>query len=95
MVLDYNVVPGYSDEQVAPDFQNSIPLELNEDGSINGNSSNDWSYNAPWLTLNWENGTTEKLYVKYGRDWENNVQSTIVLSGLTNEGTSIWGKKTN
>ncbi len=95
IILGYQVVPGYADEQVSPDFQYSISLELNADGSINGDSNNSWTYNAPWLTLTWANGFTDKLYVERGRDWENKVASTILLSGLNNEGTAIWGKKIN
>ncbi len=93
IILGYNVVPGYGNEQIAPNFQTTVSLELNSNGNINGSSSNSWSYNAPWLTLNWENGFTDELYVEYGRDWENKVESTILLSGLNNDGTAIWAKK--
>ncbi|MCX2680466.1 arabinan endo-1,5-alpha-L-arabinosidase [Galbibacter sp. EGI 63066] len=95
IILGYNVVPGYDNEQTSPDFQTAINLELNADGSINGNSDNNWTYNAPWLTLAWANGFTDKLHVERGRDWENQVESTILLSGLNNDGTAIWGKKIN
>ncbi|AVR46222.1 arabinan endo-1,5-alpha-L-arabinosidase [Christiangramia fulva] len=93
IILGYSVVPGFADEQTSPDFQTSISLELNADGSINGDSANSWTYDAPWLTLNWGNGFTDKLYVEYGRDWENNIDRTILLTGLNNEGTAVWGKK--
>lgn len=95
IILGYQVVPGYADEQTSPDFQTSIALELNSDGSINGDSANSWSYDAPWLTLKWGNGYTDELYAEYGRDWENNKESTILLTGLNNGGTAIWGKKVN
>ena len=75
IILGYQVVPGYADEQTSPDFQTSIALELNSDGSINGDSANSWSYDAPWLTLKWGNGYTDELYAEYGRDWENNKES--------------------
>ncbi len=93
IILGYTVVPGYAEEQNSPDFQTSINLALNEDGSINGDDNNSWNYNAPWLTLNWGNGFQDKLYVEQGRDWENNIDSTILLTGLNNDGTAIWGKK--
>lgn len=96
IIFGYTVTPGYADEQRYPDFQNSIDLTLNADGSINSNANDVWSYDAPWLTLNFGNGTfVDKLYVERGRDWENEVESTILLSGLNNEGTAIWGKKIN
>ncbi|HBT10970.1 MAG TPA: arabinan endo-1,5-alpha-L-arabinosidase, partial [Leeuwenhoekiella sp.] len=96
IIFGYTVTPGYADEQRYPDFQNSIDLTLNADGSINSNANDVWSYDAPWLTLNFGDGTfVDKLYVERGRDWENEVESTILLSGLNNEGTAIWGKKIN
>lgn len=93
IILGYNVVPGYAEEQTSPDFQTSIDLVLNNDGSINGDASNQWSYESPWLTMEFSNGFTDKLYVEWGRDWENSVDKTILFSGLNNEGTAIWAKK--
>ena len=93
IVLGYRVVPGYGVEQTNPDFQTSVPLQLGADGTINGNSGNTWTYAAPWLTLTWGGVFVDKLHVERGRDWEKNVTSTILLSGLNNNGTAIWGKK--
>lgn len=93
IILGYNVVPGFGDKQTSPDFQTSINLELNSNGSINGDSNNQWEFQPPWLILTWGNSWVDKLYVERGRDWENKVDSTILLSGLNNEGTAIWGKK--
>jgi arabinan endo-1,5-alpha-L-arabinosidase len=93
IILGYQVVPGYSAEQVQPDFQTSIALKLDTNGSINGDSNNQWSYQAPWLTLTWGGTWVDKLHVERGRDWENKKESTILLSGLNNAGTAIWGKK--
>ncbi len=90
--LNYQVVPGYADQQVSPDFQTSLTLTLAADGSFNGNSGNTWSYAAPWLSLNWTGGRTDKLYVQPGRDWENK-KNTIIFTGLNNSGTAVWGKK--
>lgn len=92
IILGYNVVPGYANEQTSPDFQNSVPLTINANGNLNGNAANSWTYAAPWLTLNWSNGFTDKVYVQLGRDWENK-KTTIIFSGLNNQGTAIWGKK--
>lgn len=94
IIFGYSVVPGYANEQTYPDFQISRSLVLNANGDINGDSNNQWTYDAPWLTLNFDNGAfVDKLHVERGRDWENRVDSTILLSGLNNEGTAIWGKK--
>lgn len=93
IILGYTIVPGYGDEQTDPDFQTSVPLTLDAAGTINGNSSNTWTYSAPWLTLTWGGTWVDKLHVERGRDWENKIESTILLSGLNNAGTAVWGKK--
>jgi arabinan endo-1,5-alpha-L-arabinosidase len=42
----------------------------------------------------WNNGAfIDKLYVSRERDWENKKISTLVFTGLNNEGTAVWGKK--
>ncbi|WPP52108.1 arabinan endo-1,5-alpha-L-arabinosidase [Catalinimonas niigatensis] len=94
IVLGYQVVPGYAEEQISPDFQTSVSLTLDIEGTLNGDESNSWIYEAPWLTLNWNNTYIDKLYVERGRDWENEIESTILFTGLNQEGTAIWGKKT-
>ena len=91
VILGYRVVPGYSEEQVLPDFQTSVNLVIGADGSLNGNGGT-WTYNAPWLEMKWGNGFTDKVFVQKGRDWENK-KNTIIFSGLNNEGVAIWGKK--
>ncbi|MCB0643409.1 MAG: arabinan endo-1,5-alpha-L-arabinosidase, partial [Phaeodactylibacter sp.] len=95
IILGYQVVPGFADTQISPNFQTAIPLEIGADGTMNNDPGNTWTYNAPWLTLTWGNGYTDILYVERGRDWENSVASTILLSGLNNDGTAIWAKKVN
>ena len=90
--LGYQVVPGYQAEQVSPDLQVAVTLSLAADGSFNGSSSNKWSYTAPWLTLSWNGGRTDQLFVQPGRDWENK-KSTIIFTGLNNTGMAVWGKK--
>lgn len=93
IVLGYQVVPGYAEEQKSPDFQVSFPLKLNADGTINADAGSQWTYTAPWLEMKWSNGSTDKVNVSWGRDWENKVEKTLVFTGLNNQGTAIWGKK--
>jgi len=94
IVLGYNVVPGYGNDQTSPDFQTSSETILSPNGTINNDPNNTWSYSAPYLTLSWANGAFKDiLYVKYGRDWENKVSSTILFTGLNQFGTAIWAKK--
>ncbi len=92
IILGYTVVPGYSAEQTSPNFQVSTTLTLTADGKINNDANNTWSYNAPWLTLTWSNGFTDKVIVERGRDWENK-KACLVFTGLNNEGTAVWGRK--
>ncbi len=92
ITLNYTVVPGYDQEQKSPDFQIATTLDLAANGSFNGNTTNQWKYNAPWLDLTWSDGKTAKVYVERGRDWENKKE-TIIFTGLDNKGIAIWGKK--
>jgi arabinan endo-1,5-alpha-L-arabinosidase len=89
--LNYNVVPGFSNEQTSPDFQVSTNMTIDAAGTINSNQGN-WTYTAPWLQLTWNTGTVEKVFVQKGRDWENK-KSTYVFTGLNEAGTAVWGKK--
>lgn len=90
--LGYRVVPGFDKEQVSPDLQTSVNLTLDAAGTINGAAANTWTYAAPWLQLNWSTGTTDKVFVQKGRDWENK-KNTYIFTGLNNVGTAVWGKK--
>lgn len=36
ILLNYQVVPGYANEQVSPNFQLAVPLQLDKNGTING-----------------------------------------------------------
>ena len=89
--LNYTVVPGFANEQTSPDFQVSSNLSLDAGGTINGTEGT-WSYTAPWLQLNWNAGSIEKVMVQKGRDWEKK-KNTLVFTGLNETGTAIWGKK--
>lgn len=92
IVLGYRVVPGYANEQTSPDFQISATLTIAADGTVNGNSGDKWTYAAPWLEIKYSNGTTNKVFVQKGRDWENK-KNTIIFTGFNSTGTSVWGKK--
>ena len=90
--FDYTVVPGYAEQQIVPDFQESVELTLAVDGTFNNDAGNKWTYIAPWLELNWNNVSLEKVRVERGRDWENK-KTCLIFTGLNNAGTAIWGKK--
>ncbi len=92
IVFDYNVVPGYANEQTLPDFQISATLQLGQDGIINGDVNSHWTYNAPWLEMNYNNTKIDSVWVERGRDWENK-KPCLVFTGLNNTGTTLWGKK--
>lgn len=92
IVLGYQVVPGYDREQISPNFQEAVDLQLDASGSMNGDAGNQWSYDSPWLEMNWSNGQTAKVMVERGRDWENK-KACLIFTGLNQEGTAIWGKK--
>lgn len=92
IALYYTVVPGYAAEQVNPDMQNSVAITLNADGTVSGAAQGNWTYTAPWLQITWSGGTTDKLFVQKGRDWENK-KATIIFTGLDNTGTAVWGKR--
>ena len=94
IVLGYTIVPGYSVEQTDPQMQVAFDLVLGADGKINGAPTNTWSYNAPVLTMSWNNGAfLDKVIVSRERDWENIKTSTLIFTGLNGGGTAIWGKK--
>ncbi len=89
----YDIVPGYSREQLSPNFQTSIDLNLDEAGTVNGNDAYSWEYQNGVLSLDYEN-TSYQLNVFRGRDWENNIESTVLLSGLNPQTAyAVWGKK--
>ncbi len=92
ITLGYTVVPGYQNEQVSPNFQVAENITIDAAGTINGNASSTWAYNAPWLELKWANGFTDKVLVQKGRDWENK-KNTFIFTGLNNVGSGVWGKK--
>lgn len=92
IVLNYLVVPGYSDTQISANMQTSVTETFAADGTISGFSSGSWTYTAPWMQISWSDGTTDKVYVQKGRDWENK-KSSYIFTGLNNNGTAVWGKK--
>jgi arabinan endo-1,5-alpha-L-arabinosidase len=92
IVLNYRVIPGYADEQFLPDLQRATDLVLNADGTIGTTAAHTWTYNAPWLTMNVEDGIIHKAHVSNGYDWENH-RPTLLFTGLDQKGTAVWGKK--
>jgi len=91
--LDYQVVPGYADTQVSPNMQVATSITINANGTITGSATGTWTYTAPWMQIKWSTGNTENVIVQRERDWENNVATTLVFSGLSNTGIAVWGKK--
>lgn len=93
VVQGYVTVPGYANEQQNPNINYSFITELRADGTINGNASDTWEYQAPWIALKWGGIFLDKMYVARERDWERKIPSTIVMSGFNGGGLSIWLKK--
>ncbi len=91
--FDYEVVPGYANEQTMPDFQESELISLNADGTFGADAGNQWNYASPWLKLTRADGRQYQLKVIRGRDWENEVASTLLFTGLNAKGYAVWGKK--
>jgi arabinan endo-1,5-alpha-L-arabinosidase len=87
----YQVVPGYANEQVSPGLQVARDWMLEADGTVDGTSST-WEWDGSHLLVHQSDGSIEKLVVERGRDWENR-RPCFVLSGLSADGTLIWGKK--
>ena len=88
--FDYRVVPGYSEEQVSPDFQIATDINLNTNGTINNETSGTWNYNAPWLELKWSDGRVETVMVLRGLDWEQNADSCILFTGFDESGKTTF-----
>ena len=94
IVLGYQIVPGFDAEQTDPQYNEAFAATLDADGKINGDPANTWTYNAPWIELRWANGLfVDKLHVSRERDWERKKVSTIVMTGLNQDGLAIWLKK--
>lgn len=93
IVFDYRIVPGYAEEQILPDFSDSETLTLDGNGMVSGGTKGAWTYDAPRLSIQKSDGTLEQLFVERGRDWENEVDSTILFTGLNNNAIAVWGKK--
>lgn len=92
-MFGYQVVPGYANEQVSPNFQFAVPMTLDEGGTIDAKSDQHWRYDAPVLTLEIGDAAYTAI-VERGRDWENKTEC-ILFTGLNQEGVAIWGKKQN
>jgi len=93
IVLGYRVVPGYAETQTDPDLQVAVALHIDAAGTLNGDAATRWDYEAPWLSLRWANGYTDRVHVSRARDWERKIESTLVFTGFNDDGTAIWGKQ--
>ncbi len=93
IVLNYNVVPGYANEQTNPDFSDAENITLEQGGTVSGATTGNWTYQSPWLTISYANGTIAKLRVERGRDWENEITNTILFTGMNDQHVAVWGKK--
>lgn len=92
IIFDYRVVPGFAEEQVSADYNDAQSVTLEADGTVSGALTGSWSYDAPWLTLEYGEERA-RLRVERGRDWENEVGSTLLFTGLNEQHTTLWGKK--
>jgi arabinan endo-1,5-alpha-L-arabinosidase len=73
-------------------IQTSIPLILSSDHTFSGGASGTWKYDVAKKTLTLNN--TTDLLVNDGLDWEaSSRKPTLVFTGLTSAGLSVWGKK--
>jgi arabinan endo-1,5-alpha-L-arabinosidase len=68
-------------------------LNINADGTLNGNANSRWTYNAPWLQMDWSNGYTDKVFVQKGRDWENKKIPSYFQALITRE--LLFGERKN
>lgn len=67
--------------------------ELNNNGSISNSAQGRWSFDEnSSLSLQIGNFNAKNLILHRGFDWENNCK-TILLTGLDDNGYSIWGKR--
>lgn len=91
--FDYHIVPGFAEEQTAPDFGESVGIELHEDGSLTGAPWERWQYADGRITFETaEDGRTIEAIVDRAWDWENK-QKTIIFTGLDPQGYPVWGKR--
>jgi arabinan endo-1,5-alpha-L-arabinosidase len=74
------------------EWNESFLLNLNTEGSTSDNGS--WSFikKNQTMTLTIGEETFRNLYIFAGHDWENQTR-TILLTGLDDEGRSVWGKR--
>src|SRR5690606_3649022 len=67
ILLNYQVVPGYANEQVSPNFQLAVPLQLDKNGTINGDPAQHWTLSEQTLTLEFSDATYI-TQIERGRD---------------------------
>jgi arabinan endo-1,5-alpha-L-arabinosidase len=74
------------------EWNSSYPLRLHSDGTTSDHGS--WSFNQKNQTMTFtvDKETIRNLYIFAGHDWEKQTR-TILLTGLDDEGRSVWGKR--
>lgn len=93
ILFEYDVVPGYAEEQTNPGFSLSKVLNIYSDGTMDGAIEGTWTFEEPWIIINQTNGENIKVRLERGRDWENEIDNTILFTGIQSNGYAIWGKK--
>lgn len=66
-------------------------VTLNKDFTLTGELTGNWAYQDNTLMITIAD-TVTNVHLFMGQDWENQTQ-TILFSGLTPKGYSLWGKK--
>ena len=74
------------------EWNSSYHLRLHSDGTTSNHGS--WSFNQKnqTMTFTLDKETIRNLYIFAGHDWEKQTR-TILLTGLDDEGRSVWGKR--
>src|SRR5690606_3426579 len=74
------------------EWNDSFPVHLNDNGTTSDNGSWSFSKKDQMMTLTLRNKAFRNLHIFEGQDWENQTR-TILLTGLDEDGRSVWGKK--
>lgn len=69
-----------------------LDAEVNKSVEVMLNDDNITKFNNNEFTLLYNGETIDNVVVFYGHDWERQT-STILFSGITSKGFSVWGKK--
>lgn len=75
------------------EWNDSFHLYLNADGTTSDNGTWNFTKKNQTISLSLGKDTIRNLYIFAGQDWENQ-KHTLLLTGLDDEGRSVWGKRT-